>query len=447
MKNYLIFILLILGAVGLNNLADKYLKKRWNLWLGYGFPVLLMMLFLWNISNPPAQNLFADFDKAYYPAGRLILENPADLYLPDKNCLGQPGCPAGTFVNIPIIAYLFTPFSLLSQQNAHVLLMFLSCIAILFTYYLLIKLGELTTGKQKIALLGLFAINGPLYYNLREGNSTHFVLLLLIAAFFCIQAKREIWTGALLAIAALIKIPLFLFGVYFVMRSRWRVVAGFSAALLAIVGASILLFGFDLHQTWFEMCIQPYAGKPIAAYNSQSLDSFLARLLTDGGLTKWLPLEVGLGFKLVRYALLSLLFGATIWICWRSKKPVTLEEENLELSVVLCLALLTSPISWTHYYLLLLLPLSLYLGNKLAVPNKQLWSSLIILGILLISLPVTYTLAYFKPGNAQFLSYLVSRVFISHYFFGDILLLGVLLAARWQNSKRFQQSQSSLGSL
>ena len=49
-----------------------------------------------------------DFYNAYYPAGRLILENPNILYSFAKSIvLG--------FVNLPIIAYLFTPFSLIDK--------------------------------------------------------------------------------------------------------------------------------------------------------------------------------------------------------------------------------------------------------------------------------------------------------------------------------------------
>ncbi|MFE1748807.1 glycosyltransferase family 87 protein [Coleofasciculus sp. H7-2] len=433
MEVYFFFICFILVTVGLNILAKKFLKQRWNLWLGYGLPALLFILFMWNVSAP--HNLFSDFNKAYYPAGRQVIENPSSLY--DKNCADNTIC----FVNIPIIAYLFTPFSPFPLHRAQYLLAVLSVLAVVASCYFTVKLTKVS-GDKRIAIIGLFAINGPLYYSFRYGNATHFVFLLLIGAFFCIQNKREVFLGILVAIAALMKIPLVLFGVYFVLRRRWQVVAGFSAALLVIGGASLLLFGVDLHLTWFRECIQSFAGKPLAAYNVQSVDGFLARLLTDGNLKNWLPLEVGWDFKVMRYALLSLLFGTTFWVFWRSKSPTTLEEENLEFSIVLCLALVTSPISWTHYYLFLLLPLSLYVGNKLVVPNQRLWFSLMIPSILLISFPVTSILVDFKP-----LTFFTSKLLISHYFFGGVLLLGVLLAAQWHNSKRFQQSQSGVGSL
>ena len=417
MKTYLVFVLAILVVVGLNTIAQKFLKQRWILWLGYGIPALGMMLFMWSVSNPPM--FFGDFDEAYYPAGRLIIENPSSLYGKDK--WGGPG-----FVNIPIIAILFTPFSFLSLHNIHLLLAVFSGLAIFTACYFIVKLTK--SRSKRIALVGLFVINGPLYYSLREGNITHFVVLLLLAGYFCIHSKRNIWLGIILAIAALLKIPLLLLGIYYLLRRRWHVVAGFSTTLLIIVGASLLLFGLDLHVNWFEQCIQPYMGKPMIAYNVQSLDSFLARLLIGGNLNDYLPIDVDWGFKIIRYVLLSLLVGTTIWVCWRSKPPTTLEAENLEFSIVLCLALLISPISWTHYYLFLILPFALYFSNLLAVPKRRLWTVSVTLSILLTSLPVIYS----EPPNPV-LGFLYSRLFISHYFLGGVLFLGVLLAARWHS--------------
>ncbi len=418
MKNYLVFVFLILVTVGVNTICHKFLKQRWNLWLGYGFPALFMMLFMVTVSEP--RMLFSDFTKAYYPVGRLILHNPFELYNQ------QPP----EFVNIPIIAFLFTPFSLLQCHHAKILFTIIGGLAVLTTCYLLLKLTKVS-GWKRIALIGVFVINGPLYNSLREGNITHFVLLLLLAAFFCLEKKHDLWLGILLGIAALLKIPLFLLGVYFFLRGRWRVIVGFSASLLTIVGASLLLFGIELHLLWLHQCIEPFAGKPLAAFNVQSVSAFLARLLTNNSLIYWLPTEVGWRFKMMQYVLLSVLAGGTLWVCWRSKASTTLEVEKLEFSIFLCLALVTSPISWTHYYLLLLLPVSLYLGNRLAVPQGRRWVSLVVLSILLISPPVTLI----ESQN------LLVRLLISHYFFGGILLLGVLLAARWCNTAQLSENK------
>jgi hypothetical protein len=45
-----------------------------------------------------------------------------------------------------------------------------------------------------------------------------------------------------------------------------------------------------------------------------------------------------------------------------------------------------------------------------------------------------------EPANPV-LRVVYSKLFISHYFFGGVLLLGVLLAVRWQSAKRLRLSQ------
>ncbi len=421
MKIYLVFVLLILAIVGLNNIAQKNLKQRWNLWLGYGIPALGMILFLWQTSKPPHYDWFNDF-LCYYSGGRLIIQNPSQLYIFGGNY---------GFVNIPIIAFLFTPFAAFNKRIAAILFTILGLLAVIATCYLLVKLTKVP-GWRRIALIGLFVINGPVMHSLWYGNLSHFVPLLLIAACFCLEKQREVWLGMILAIAALIKIPLFLLGVYFALRRRWRVTGGFVTGLLVIGGASLLLCGVNLNLAWWNH-IKQFSGQVVGAYNVQSVDSFLARLLydTNGNLRNWDFIEVGWHFKVIRYALLSLLVGTSIWVCWRSKPPTTLAQENLEFSIVLCLALLISPISWTHYYLFLLLPFGLYLGNFLAVPQGRLWAVSMAVSILLTSLPVITA----SPVNPV-LRFLYFRLLISHYFFGGVLLLGVLLAARWHTAKR-----------
>lgn len=418
------YFFLILVTVLIDIFGHKFLKQQWILWLGYGVSALATVLLLWNIYHPSSS--FPDFTDAYYPAGRLIIVEPSRLYDVSDGKNSYQG-----FVNIPILALLLTPFSFFSLSFAKLLFTTLGVLTVFTAYYFTVKLTK-AYGWKQILLLRLFMFSGPLYYSIAVGNTTHFVLVLLLAVLFCTQTKQEVCAGILLALSALIKIPLFLLCVYYLIRGRWRVVVGFSAALLAIVGASVFLFGVDLHLTWWEQCIKPSIGKPMAAYNIQSVDGFLARLVTSGELVKvWQVIEVDWDFKVIRYVLISLLLGGSIWICWRSKTPTTLETENLEFSIVLCLALVITPISWSHYYLLLLLPLSLCLTNRLAIPQKRLWFSLVALSILLVSLPVR---SIILPENPV-LKVLMYKLLISNYFFGGILLLGLLLAARWHISK------------
>ncbi|MBE9125743.1 MULTISPECIES: glycosyltransferase family 87 protein [unclassified Coleofasciculus] len=407
---YIAYFGLIFITILINSIAQKLFKEKWNLWAGYGIPIFLMMLFL---LTPPGGGL-GDFNKAYYPAGRLIFENPYKLY--DETCR--------TFVNLPIIALLFVPFSFTyNPDQARMAFTIVGSLFIFIAYSILANFVKIRDYRQ-LAVVGIFAINGPLYYSLRQGNTTHFLLLILTLVIVCLQEKREIWTGILLGIAALMKPFLLLPCIYFAVRQRWRLTAAVSATLLSVVAASVLLLGSNLNLLWLNRCIYAFSGKVIGAFNVQSVDGFLYRLLTDGDLTNFIPTDMSWNFKLFRYGLLLILVGMPTWILWRTKPPKTVNDQNLEFSIVLCLSLLISPISWTHYYLLLLLPFSLYLGDKLAIPKGWIWSSSMIVSLVLVSPPVIS----FNSDN------FLIRFFVSHYFIGGVVLLGTLLAARWQTS-------------
>ena len=74
-----------------------------------------------------------------------------------------------------------------------------------------------------------------------------------------------------------------------------HLVAGYSASatLLITGGASLLLFGADLHFVWLHH-IGKFAGKALSGYNVQSVDGFLACLFLGNNdeLRNWEPIEV-----------------------------------------------------------------------------------------------------------------------------------------------------------
>jgi hypothetical protein len=380
-------------------------------------PAALVTLFLSAASEPRPQFLFSDFSNAYYPAGRLVRSNPFGMY--DRNAMH--------FVNVPILAYLFTPLSQLREPAAQTLFTFAGVAAVAAACWLLCRLTR-ASGWNALLLVSVVLSNGPLYYSLREGNLTHFVLLLLVGTLVCPERGRDLGAGVLLGLVVLIKIPLFLLVLHFLLRRQWRVLAGASGVVLLVCSASMLLFGYQLHKTWREECIRPFAGRPLVAFNNQSLSGFLARAVTDadpdtsrvGIYESWKPVEVGGAFRAVRLAFLCLAGGATVLACCRPPRPRGFAVEGLELGLFLCLALLVSPISWTHYYLLLLVPLCLCLGNRAAVPDGPVWTGLLVASAALVSPPVL-SFAADHP---------VARTLLSHYFFGGVLLWAILMVAR-----------------
>ena len=53
--------------------------------------------------------------------------------------------------------------------------------------------------------------------------------------------------------------------------------------------------------------------------------------------------------------------------------------------------------AWTHYYCVLLIPLTLYIGGKIAVPDRPAWAAAIAAAGLIVSLPVVLPRPTYAP--------------------------------------------------
>ncbi len=427
------YLLIVFVGILVNYFGWKRSRDKWNFRIGAGVPAFLCAVLLWNVTDP--EYLQADFIKSYYPSGRLVVENPAGLYTSqdDTRCF--------YFGNLPLLAYVFTPLAYMSVDQARYSFLFLGLLSLPVTVFLLFRLSE-ATPAGKAVLVGLIAVNGPLFYSIRMGNSTHFVLLLLALMFLAIKSGKHLSAGFAWGYIGLLKPPLFLLGLPLLLRKKWRILAGAAILVAAVTAVSVMVFGVDLHIEYCNECILPLADRPHTAFNAQSIDGFIARLMTGADATHWHPASLGPNFVFWRQVSAIFLLMTAVIILWPRGERVEPGLLMLELSIALCLSILISPISWTHYYLLLLLPLTLLLrfhnttsrtlSRDVAVAGRftllpgQIFA-LIVAGVLLIGPPVMIRLALLQPTHPV-LAALSSRILVSHYFLGGLILyLGFLL--------------------
>ncbi len=381
-------------------------------WARSGGTLLLALAgaaFTWRISDPIDPLLYADFIKAYRWAGSQALAQPDRLY---------PGTGEEIrFVNIPIVALLFAPLAGLDPRTGARVLTALGWVAVVGGLWLVSRLAGLGGRTQSLVAIAL-ASNGPLHNSLRLGNTTELALPLVAGALLCLTRGRQAAGGALLAAAGILKLPLLIAGGWLLARGRWRALAAFAATGLAVAGLSLLVFGLAPHRDWYRACIEPFLGHAIAAYNVQSIDGFLARLRADSDVAGWglVALDpVSLG---IRAILIGGLAAACIAVCGRAGRPRGEAAAGLELSICLCFALVASPISWSHYYLLAWIPIALLLGDRREGARAPL-----LLAAALVSLPVV------RPAPALAAEPAL-RLLASLHLAGGLWLLVLLLRAR-----------------
>jgi len=373
------------------------------------------------LSEPP--NLFEDFEQHYYIGGEAVRAGPAAL-----GPLVERGVEDG-FTNLPIVAYLFLPFALLPLQAATLIFTLLGLAMTFFAWLLLVRLAYLDRAARWW-LLFLFAASGPLHYSVREGNTSHMVLLGVAAGLYFLRAGKPVVAGALLGVAAVLKLPLLLFGVLFVLRRNWGSALGFASVCAGSVALSLVVFGLEVNRSWL-VSVKQYGREPLGAFNVQSIPAALVRLVEGPAvLLDFTPHSVGTAQRLVGLILVGLLYVAAVLACRRRIDSVrsgtdgSQTGKELEYLLVLNLAVISSPLSWSHYYALLLIPMAFFLGARFSIADVRLRR----LGWLGIAFTVPVVSVLHLPGS--FLPDLYARLGISHLLFGGLILFGLLVIAR-----------------
>ena len=172
---------------------------------------------------------------------------------------------------------------MLGEEESGWAFLAVGAVAALTAWWLLARMRRPEARNAAPLLLFLGLVNGPMINSLREGNTTHIILLLLVLAFVLWRSGWDFVAGLLLGLCALIKLPLLLFGAYYILRGKWRVALGGVTSIATAVLLSLADYGLQGNIAWYKDSVEPFLGGVIPAFNVQSIDGFLIRLSTGAG--------------------------------------------------------------------------------------------------------------------------------------------------------------------
>jgi hypothetical protein len=402
--------------------AAPHTMPRWGVAL-VALGVIVFDLLSLKLSGPPIA--FWDFLQAYYPAGRAALHHdPAAL----KSLIGIGA--QGGFVNIPVVAYLFAPFGALPPKMAAVLFTIIGIGATVAAWFLLVRLARLELRERWLLAL-LFVVNGPLLNGIKFGNISYFLILALTAGLTLLRAQRSVAAGVVLGIAAVLKPPLALFGLFFLLRRDWRGLGGFALLGAATVALSLILFGWTLNLYWLRTSVLQYSQNWLGGFSVQSIPAFLLRLHAPSAiLLDWSAKTPGAGEKLLAQAITGLIFLIAAAACLRLRPRTaragdaqSSERRDLQYLLTICLCLVCSPLSWAHYYAWLLIPAAFFLGTapRLAVstPSRGLgWMAIALL---------TPLILWPQPSAPSTPMTVLTSLAVSHDLLGGLLWFGLIV--------------------
>jgi hypothetical protein len=272
---------------------------------------------------------------------------------------------------------------------------------------------------------------------------SHFILLALVAGLALLRAGRPALAGAILGAAAILKPPLLLFALFFALRRDLKGLSGFAATCIAAALLSVLLFGLADNLRWFEICILQFSHRWLAAFNVQSIPAFLFRLHAAPALLRdWNAYAPPDGASRMAQILVAILF-AVAGLAARNGalKPVAgnagAGRLTLQYLLVLCLAVVASPLSWSHYYCWLLLPAAFFLGQRSGSSPARLWGWAAILLVTPLVRPLALSQAWMIAAYKDFA--------VSHLLFGGLLWFALIA---WQlGGPAFSTSRRGFGAV
>ncbi len=219
-----------------------------------------------------------------------------------------------------------------------------------------------TAGTLEIGLiavtLGLEFL--PLIWALAIGQTTILLMLLLAGSILLAKRGRDVPAGLLLGAATAIKLTPALLIVYFAWRGRARLAAWGAATFVACSLGAVAALGPAVNVRFYTEIVPMMSGGTVYFLN-QSLAALFDRLVSAGDVRQVALASSGAARALAALGSAALLvatafgFARSRW-SGEGRAPDGLGMD-LEVSAVLLLTLLISPISWSHHYVLALIPL------------------------------------------------------------------------------------------
>jgi alpha-1,2-mannosyltransferase len=205
-----------------------------------------------------------------------------------------------------------------------------------------------------------------LCYRFILGNFDH--LQVNIVIFACAVAGlywhargHDLRAGALLGLAAALKIMPVLFVPYFVYRRRFRIAAATAVATAALSLFPMLIYGWQRFLDYVGAWRQALAvGWGVGKMNQSvyaMLDRFIGHRIRPGH-TPVLDVLPDSGDRFVQVVMVAVLAGVAAVACWsfRGREPADSPASLAEYSVIFIVSALFGPLAWKAYLVVLLCP-------------------------------------------------------------------------------------------
>ncbi len=303
-----------------------------------------------------------DFAQEWTSARNFLVGLPVYLDFGKSLAIHLGGSASPTFAfnaHPPGAVLLAVPFGLLEYPAAYLLWSVLSLTGFAFSLWLLTRARPLQqSGLAELCLLALVVSGSSLTHQMIQGQLNLVLLALITGAWSADRRNCATAGGALIGMAAAIKIfPAFLI-LYFLAQKKWRAVGAGAAAFLAVNGVGCLLFGVQAYRDYF-LRVAPDVAKFRDTWPNASLLGYWSKLF-DGAHGHVIPLwHFPLLAKTMTAISCLVLVATTVWAVAKirhsaGKTPAVGPDRDMAFGLCCAGMLLASPITWDHAFLLLI---------------------------------------------------------------------------------------------
>jgi len=196
------------------------------------------------------------------------------------------------FTYPPIAAVVLAPFALVPFGVASAAIVLLTVAALVFVLVVVLRSLDVRPSWLVVgALLPVALVLEPVRSTLYYGQVNVFLMALVVAD--CLVRTPRWPRGALLGVAAAIKLTPALFVLFFLLRGDRRAALTAGVSFLCATGVGFLLAGKDSVRFWTETVFDTGRIGGVTFNSNQSFAAFLARLGIETG-PPWLLLGVAL---------------------------------------------------------------------------------------------------------------------------------------------------------
>ncbi len=330
------------------------------------------------------------------------------------------------YVQTPLWAFGLQPLCTRMKFSAfNIIFLFFTSFALSATLWLIARTWTprlLHPGWMALVCAGLYLTEAYKYAMVLTQTHILFTLLTL-AALLCVRRGNPVWAGALLALAASVKItPGFLL-LYWLASRQWRASLSFVGFSAALAGASVLTTGLSLNLLYLHN-LSEISNILLVAWNNQSLAGWwMGSHYPASEQQAWHSLHLPVALKLLSTLLCA---GASLlggYLDRRAEgRPAVLRATRLPYGAALAIvgATVFTPIAWTHYYVILVFPFMLLLEAELETKSRLLLAVLVLVFILNFD---------YQTGGHVLQRYELFPIVHAQFYSGLVCLLGLLAAS------------------